>query len=366
METKIVFSVFDDTVGSRVLLEKGVTDEQAQKISIRMLMGAAATDMLKESSAVLPLHDMNEVAYSFFFGVPCKSKRSPVTMACLTYIIPEELQSKLYTKVPVFNYQSSSVAKQISGLILYEPSYELDEALKQRIYKWGDNLTNILESTEQQGSEVQTMDIVRSAATPYFFMRLVTKGQDRVIRALIVGNPIVVVCSKEMVKPFLSSLQSFQPRRELLVSLYPAEYIPPDQFDVLFATPDLVASYPNTVIVDLTTGVAKNGEKCTFCMNLLKKLQADAEAESYKHREIIDEAIRKLENEVVKILRYSGSSMISQYYALTTNPKQQFENLTPDEIDMAFTMALIRYPEYSNKIDSLYQEVTGKKRKFSI
>ncbi|MHA1400402.1 MAG: hypothetical protein ACTSQE_08640 [Candidatus Heimdallarchaeaceae archaeon] len=366
MESRIVFSVFDDTVGSKVLLAQGVTEDQSQKISIRMLMGAAATDMLKESSAVLPLHDMGEVAYSFFFGIPCKSKRSPVTMACLTYIISEDLQSQLYTKVPVFNYHSSNVAKQISGLILYEPGYELDESLRQRVFKWAENLSSIMETRQEQMAGVQTIDIVRSAAAPYFFMRLVSKDQDRVVRELMIGRPIVVVCSKEMVKPFLSSLQSFQPRRELLVSLYPAEYIPPDQFDVLFATPDLVSSYPDTVIVDLTTGVAKNGQKSQFCMNLLNKLQEDAESEQYKHREIIDEVIRKMEEEVVKILRYSGSSIISQYYALTTNPKQQFANLTDDEIDMAFTIALVRYPEYTNKIDSLYQEVTGKKRKFSI
>ncbi|MHA1416185.1 MAG: hypothetical protein ACTSRR_07980 [Candidatus Heimdallarchaeaceae archaeon] len=363
---KIVFSVFDDTVGSRVLLSQNVSEEEAQKVSVRMLMGAAATDMLKESSAVLPLHDMGDVAYSFFFGIPCKSKRSPVTMACLTFIIPEDLQAKLYTKVPVFNYHSSTVAKQISGLILYEPSYNLDESLKQRVLKWAENLNSIMEAKQEQMGGVQTVDILRSAATPYFFMRLVNKGQESVVRELMLGRPIVVVCSKEMVKPFLSSLQSFQPRRELLVSLYPAEYVPPDQFDVLFATPELLSSYPDTLIVDLTTGVAKNGQNCQFCKELLNKLQQDAEAEKYNHKEIIDDAIRKMEEEVSKILRYSGSSIISQYYALTTNPKQQFANLTDSEIDMAFTIALARYPEYTQKIDKLYQELTGKKRKFTV
>ncbi|MCK5305058.1 MAG: hypothetical protein KAJ72_07395, partial [Candidatus Heimdallarchaeota archaeon] len=121
MVHKVCFSVFDDTVGTRAVHYENLTEEEAQQVSIRMLMGAAATDFLRESSAVMPLHDVGGVAYSFFFGVPCKSKRSPITMACLTYIIPEELQSQLYTKVPVFNYNSSNVSKQISGLMLYEP-----------------------------------------------------------------------------------------------------------------------------------------------------------------------------------------------------------------------------------------------------
>ena len=366
MENKVVFSVFDDTVGTKALYADNVSEEEAQKISIRMLMGAAATDILRESSAVMPLHDIGGVAYSFFFGIPCKSKRSPITMACLTYVVPEDMQSQLYTKVPVLNYHSSNVAKQISGLILYEPGYELDESLKQRINKWAENLSTILEAKQEAMAGVQTIDIVRSAAAPYFFMRLVNKGRERVVHALLLGKPVIVVCSKEMVKPFLSSLQSFQPRRELLVSLYPATYVPPDQFDVLFATPELLVNYPDNVIVDLTTGVAKNGEENAFAKELLKKLQDDAEAGGYNHKEIIDAAIRKLEEEVVKIIRYAGTSVISQYYALTTNPKQQFAHLTDAERDMAFQIAYTRYPEYANNIDKLYQEVTGKKRKFAI
>ena len=366
MEKKVCFSIFDDTVGTRALYFENLTEEEAQKLSIRMLMGAAATDILREASAVMPLHDIGGVAYSFFFGVPCKSKRSPVTMACLTYVIPEEQQTQLYTKVPVLNYHSSTVAKQISGLMLYEPGYQLDESLKQRIAKWAENISSILETKADAMAGVQTIEIVRSAAAPYFFMRLVNKGADRVVHALLLGKPVIVICSKEMVKPFLSSLQSFQPRRELLVSLFPASYVPPDQFDVLFATPELISNYPDNVIVDLTTGVAKGGQESEFAKQLLQKLQEDAESGKYKHKEIIDSAIRRLEEEVVKIIRYSGTSVISQYYSLTTNPKQQFAHLTDAEKDMAFQIAYARYPEYASNIDKLYQEVTGKKRKFSI
>ncbi|MHA1668885.1 MAG: hypothetical protein ACTSUR_09520 [Candidatus Heimdallarchaeaceae archaeon] len=367
MSHRICFSVFDDTVGTKPLYFESLTEEEAQKISIRMLMGAAATDILREASAVMPLHDTGGVAYSFFFGIPCKSKRSPITMACLTYIIPEEMQSQLYTKVPVFNYHSSNIAKQISGLMLYEPGYQIDESLKMRVFNWAKNLTSVLETKQEEDiSGVQSIDIVRSAAAPFFFMRLVNKGQDQVVHALLIGKPVIVLCSKEMVRPFLSSLQSFQPRRELLVSLFPANYVPPDQFDVLFATPELLSNYPDNVICDLTVGVAKGGEHSDFAKKLLSRLQADAESGRGNHKEIIDSAVRKLEQEVVKIIRYSGTSIISQYYALTTNPKQQFANLEESELDMAFQIAYTRYPEYANSIDKLYQEVTGKKRKFGI
>ena len=132
MAHKLCFSVFDDTVGTKPVHFIDLSEEESQKLSIRMLMGAAATDILREASAVMPLHDIGGVAYSFFFGIPCKSKRSPITMACLTYVIPEELQSQLYTKVPVFNYHSSNIAKQLAGLILYEPGYEMDEGLRHR------------------------------------------------------------------------------------------------------------------------------------------------------------------------------------------------------------------------------------------
>ncbi len=366
MVTRICFSVFDDTVGTKPIYFDNLNEEEAQKISIRMLMGAAATDILREASAVMPLHDIGGVAYSFFFGVQCKSKRSPITMACLTFIIPEDMQSQLYTKVPVFNYHSSTVAKQITGLLLYEPGYQIDESLKGRIVNWGNNLGSILEQEQDPTAGVQTIEIVRSAASPYFFMRLINKGQDRVVHALLNGKPVIVMCSKEMVRPFLSSLQSFQPRRELLVSLTPPNYIPPDQFDVLFATPELLGNYPDNVLCDLTIGQAKGGEESEYCKQLLTKLQGSAETGGYEHRELIEHAIRKLEEEVVKIIRYSGTSIISQYYALTTNPKQQFASLEETEKDMAFQIAYTRYPEYSGSIDKLYQEVTGKKRRFEI
>lgn len=364
MVSKVCFSVFDDTVGTKAIYFDNLSEEESQKISIRMLMGAAATDILREASAVMPLHDIGGVSYSFFFGVPCKSKRSPITMACLTFIIPEELQSQLYTKVPVFNYHSSNTAKQISGLLLYEPGYQMDESLKTRIFNWATNLNSILES--KQEASTQTIEIVRSAASPYFFMRLINKGQDRVVHALLNGKPVIVMCSKEMVKPFLSSLQSFQPRRELLVSLFPPEYVSPDQFDVLFTTPELLSNYPANVICDLTIGSAKGGEESEFSKIILQKLQADAEGGEYVHKDLIDTTIRKLEEEVVKIIRYSGTSIISQYYALTTNPKQQFADLEESEVDMAFQIAYTRYPEYASSIDKLYQDITGKKRKFNI
>ncbi|MHA2357462.1 MAG: hypothetical protein ACXABK_01665 [Candidatus Heimdallarchaeaceae archaeon] len=366
MVNRICFSVFDDTVGTKPIYFDNLTEEEAQKISIRMLMGAAATDILREASAVMPLHDIGGVAYSFFFGVPCKSKRSPITMACLTYIIPEDLQSQLYTKVPVFNYHSSNIAKQISGLLLYEPGYQMDDSLQTRIFNWATNLNSILETKQESIEGVQTIEIVRSAASPFFFMRLISKGQDRAVHALLNGKPVIVMCSKEMVRPFLSSLQSFQPRRELLVSLFPSEYVPPDQFDVLFATPELISNYPDNVICDLTVGAAKGGEESEFAKHILSKLQQDAETGEHSHKTIIEDAIIKLEQEVVKIIRYSGTSIISQYYALTTNPKQQFANLEEAELDMAFQIAYTRYPEYSGSIDKLYQEVTGRKRRFGI
>lgn len=364
MEQKICFSVFDDTVGVKVLQRDNLTEEDSHKVSIRMLSGAAGTDILREASAVMPLHDTGGVAYSFFFGIPCKSKRSPITMACLTYIIQEELQSQLYTKVPVFNYHSSNIAKQLAGLILYEPGFELDDALQTRIRGWATKLTTIM--TKQETAAAQTVEIIRSETSPYFFMRMINKGQDKVVEAILIGKPVVVVCSQEMVKPLLSSLQSFQPRRELLVSLFPKEYIPPDQFDVLFATSDLVSDYPDNVICDLTAGQAKGGDDSDFSKQLIQKLQQDAEGGGKDHRNIIDTSIRGLEGEVVKIIRYSGTSIISQYYALTTNPKQQFANMGGADIDMAFKIAFTRYPEYSSSIDKLYQEVTGKKRRFNI
>ncbi len=366
MSHKVCFSIFDDTVGTKVLYYQDLTEEESQKVSIRMLMGAAATDILREASAVMPLHDLGGVSYSFFFGIPSKSKRSPITMACLTFILPEQMQSQLYTKVPVFNYHSSNTAKQVSGLILYEPGYELDENMKGRIFNWAKNLASVLETSQEGITGAQSIDIDRSAAAPYFFMRLVNKGEERVVYALLVGKPIVVVCSKEMVKPFLSSMQSFQPRRELLISLYPTNYVPPNQFDVLFATPDLLSNYPDNVIVDLTTGSAINGLESDFSKEMLEKLQTDAESGGLNYKQYIDAALRKIEEEVVKIIRYSGTSMISQYYALTTNPKQQFETLTDSEKDISFQIALLRYPEYSNSIDKLYLEVTGKKRKFEV
>ena len=366
MVHRICFSVFDDTVGTKPLHFSNLTEEESHKVSIRMLMGAAATDILREASAVMPLHDIGGVAYSFFFGVQCKSKRSPITMACLTFIIPEGLQSQLYTKVPVFNYHSSNVAKQISGLLLYEPGYQLDESLRGRINNWAKNLGSILETKQDAMADVQIIEVDRAVASPYFFMKLINKGEDGVVHALLNGKPVVVRCSREMVNSFLSSLQSFQPRRELLVSLYPPNFVPPDQFDVLFTTPELLSNYPNSVICDLTIGQAKGGESSEFSKQLIQKLQANAESGGHDHKEIIENSIRKLEDEVVKIIRYSGTSIISQYYALTTNPKQQFASLDEAEKDMAFQIAFTRYPEYSSSIDKLYQEVTGKKRKFNI
>ncbi len=96
---------------------------------------------------------------------------------------------------------------------MYEPGYELDENMKGRIFNWAKNLASVLETSQEGVTGAQSIDIDRSAAAPYFFMRLVNKGEERVVYALLVGKPIVVVCSKEMVKPFLSSMQSFQPRR---------------------------------------------------------------------------------------------------------------------------------------------------------
>ena len=48
MEQKICFSVFDDTVGVKVLQRDNLTEEDSHRVSIRMLSGAAATDLMKE------------------------------------------------------------------------------------------------------------------------------------------------------------------------------------------------------------------------------------------------------------------------------------------------------------------------------
>ncbi|MHA1166640.1 MAG: hypothetical protein ACTSP4_10155 [Candidatus Hodarchaeales archaeon] len=257
---------------------------------------------IETADAVLPFPDIGKIAYVFLFGVKRSNSggRHTDCVASLSYAIDSSGQIELYKKIPFLKKQ----AKEIAGRLISEFRFagrdqKLSSDLERLVTSYGAELE--FEALEKDLVDKKVKIRELKVGNFDFLYRTIKKGLDKVMHALIIEKPIIVVGSdKTTVSLIVGSLELLIPFRILKkVEWCPENYIDPRNADIIGIDQKSEKYYANkdVVIIRVDKGKAIGKEKSKYLSNLLKELHKIGDEQLIR---------KKIENEISSILSYTN------------------------------------------------------------
>lgn len=358
-----VFSVFDEDQGASSVLYEGLDDNAAYEVSVKVLMaaGASSADSITESSAVLPFLELGMSSYSYFFTLPCQAKRASSCIGALSFFVEQKDQAALFQKITNFNFHTSQLIHVIRTAFTYSSTSKLDDPLKDQITYWARALANQLVTVEPEAvaAAVATTQDIGEEVSPYLFMRLAGEGADKIVNAVLTGSPVVIAEDSSTAKAMMASLEAFAPR-ELKKVISPKSFIVPTEFDVLVIESQYAAGYINEPVIYPSSGKIEHGTECNFSKELLDEIQEKAEKGDTNWTPIVQNRISYINEHIEKLLLHCGGDVLSQFVRISSNPRQEFKNLSRDQMVIIFQAAYIRHRDITEDLDKLSDMLLGK------
>ncbi len=357
-----VFSVFDENQGASSVLYEGLDENAAHQVSVKVLMaaGASSADSITESSAVLPFLELGMSSYSYFFTLPCQAKRASSCIGALSFFVEQSKQTTLFQKITNFNFHTSQLIHVIRTAFTYSSDSKLDDPLRDQIIYWARALANQLVTDEEvAAAPIATTQEIGEEVSPYLFMRLAGDGAERIVNALLTGSPIVIAEDSSTSKAMMASLEAFAPR-ELKKVVSPKSFVAPTEFDILVIESQYAAGYINEPVIYPSSGKIEHGTECNFSKRLLDEIQEKAEKGKRDWKPIVQERINYINDHIDKLLLHCGGDVLSQFVRISSNPRQEFKNLSRDQMIIIFQAAYIRHRDITEDLNKLSDMLLGK------
>jgi hypothetical protein len=357
-----VFSVFDENQGASSVMYEGLDDNAAHQVSVKVLMaaGASSADSITESSAVLPFLELGMSSYSYFFTLPCQAKRATSCIGALSFFVEQSKQTTLFQKITNFNFHTSQLIHVIRTAFTYSSNAKLDDPLRDQITYWARALANqlVIPLEEEVAPSVATQEIGEEVS-PYLFMRLAGEGAERIVNAVLTGSPVVIAEDSSTAKAVMASLEAFAPR-ELKKVISPKSFVAPTEFDILVIESQYAAGYINEPIIYPSTGKIEHGTECNFSKRLLDEIQDRAEKNDRDWSSLVQGRISYIDEHIEKLLLHCGGDVLSQFVRISSNPRQEFKNLSRDQMVIIFQAAYIRHRDITEDLNKLSDMLLGK------
>ncbi len=288
----VCFSVFDHIKGPRPVFFQGVGQEMARKVALKsqMTLSMMSQKTIESADAVIPFPEEEKIAYVFLFTIEGEFVKEKNSVASLSYIVDHGQQMNFYKQVSLLRRQAEQIADGIKQGYYYDPEkYELSKSLEKTIGEWGQDLASTEMIIEEEVRKTRvTIRRADQRGSFQFFFRMVRKDADQLIRAVILGETIVIVGDEPLVDLMQSTLELFVPHRTLRRVTYTEKVVHPRFADIIGIPSTLAKHYKDEVSLDLKEGKVYRGTKCNFSKKLLKQIsKLDQEkAERFIHTRI--------------------------------------------------------------------------------
>ncbi|WP_455143524.1 hypothetical protein [Candidatus Hodarchaeum mangrovi] len=310
IDRAVLFNVFDRK-GPVPIFFEGLNEEEARFIALRsqMTLSQMSAAEVDNAEAILPFSNLGKIAFILLFQTPQADSEASNCTCFLAYIVPQEKQVFLYSKVPFLKLKADLIITELKNSFIYSGSSPLSPNLKNLIKDW--NVTEKETTTEIQIIEKKvTLSEKREGGSIEFFLSQVRKDEERAIGALFRSRPVFVTGGSEvLIDLVVHSLDFFVPHASLRKISYTESIIDPSMADIIGISKNIVKNYPNEVIIELDKKQVKNGKPCIYSKNLIKLLRKNPE----KSTEIVKKSTNKL-------LRVAG-----QLIEVFSQPEEQRE-----------------------------------------
>ncbi|MHA1972705.1 MAG: hypothetical protein ACTSW1_06925 [Candidatus Hodarchaeales archaeon] len=293
----VLFNVFEKT-GAKPIFFDGITAEEAKYIALRSQMTLSQMNAAdaKTAEAILPFSGLKKITFILLFQIHQTNPDAPHCVCFLSYILPQNQQVFLYSKVPFLKLKAESIIKDIQSEYVHG-SGSFPNSLIAKIKEWqvtDKETTAQIEIIEKK----VTLSERKEGGSIEFFMSQVKKNEDRAIGALFRNKTVFVTGSEVLVDLIVHSLDLFVPYATLRKISFTRSLVDPSVADIIGISKDLVKHYSKEVIIDVDKKQVKNGQSCAYSKKLIKEIRKDIDRAST----IIKESTDKLLNVVGELV----------------------------------------------------------------
>jgi len=294
----ILFSVFTKQRGSFPVFhtKESLTDSDAMIIAVKsqMTLSMMNNTELENAEAILPFTNLAKsmIGFIYLFQIQQNVPNDPTAVAALTYLVPQEHQAFLYSKVPFLKFTAEDLAAKIKQQYICGQTTEFPKALQEFMENW--YITEKDSKTEIQIIEKKvTLSERTDGGSIGFFLTQVKKDEDRALGALYRGNPVMVTGeSNVMIDMVVHSLDLLVPQMIFRKVSYTTDLIDPKQADIIGIDKKLIKRYPKETLVDTKKKQVKNGKSCKYSKEIIKRIKK----ESSRSENILKEAYEDVLN----------------------------------------------------------------------
>jgi hypothetical protein len=311
LQRDILFSVFTKERGAfPVYHTKDVlTESDALKIAVKSQMTLSMMQQraeLESAEAILPFTSLEEnlIGFIYLFQILQNNPMEPNCVAALTYLIPQENQAFLYSKIPFLKFTAEDFASKIKQQYIHGQTKDFPKPLQDYMKNW-----DVSEKESQTEIVIIEKKVTLSERTDGgsidFFFTQVKKHEDRALGALYRGNPLIVTGeSSVMIDMVVHSLDLFIPQMIFRKVSFSTELIDPKMADIIGIDKNLIKRYPNETIVDTKKKQVRNGKSCNFSKQVIKLIKKDPSRSENILREAYEQVLN-VANLLIDIFSYS-------------------------------------------------------------
>ena len=297
MRRDILFSVFTKQRGSFPVFHtrESLTDSDAMTIAVKSQMTLTMMNNaeLESAEAILPFTNLAEsmIGFIYLFQIQQSDSNDPTCVAALTYLVPQEHQAFLYSKVPFLKFKAEDLAAKIKQRFILGTN-EFPQELQEYMENW--YITEKYSKTEIQIIEKKvTLSERTDGGSINFFFTQVKKDEDRALGALYRGNPVLVTGeSNVMIDMVVHSLDLLVPQLIFRKVSYTTDLIDPKQADIIGIYKKLIKRYPKETLVDTEKKQVRNGKSCNYSKKVIKQIKKEPSRSEF----ILEDAYERVLN----------------------------------------------------------------------
>jgi hypothetical protein len=309
MRRDILFCVFTKERGAFPVFhtKESLTDSDAQKIAIKsqMTLSMMNSAELESAEAILPFSSLageSLIGFIYLFQIHQNDPENPLCVAALTYLVPQEHQAFLYSKVPFLKFKAEDLAAKIKQQYISGRN-QFPKELQEYLEKWF--ITEKDTQTEIQIIEKKvTLSERTDGGSVEFFLSQVKKDEDKALGALYRGNPVIVTGeSNVMIDMVVHSLDLLVPQMIFRKISFTTDLIDPKQADIIGIDKNLIKRYPKETTVDTKKKQVRNGNSCKYAKSIIKRIKKEPSRSEYILKDAYDQVLH-VSNVLIDIFSY--------------------------------------------------------------
>ncbi|NVM55420.1 MAG: hypothetical protein HWN66_17065 [Candidatus Helarchaeota archaeon] len=287
--------------------------------------------IVPKSLAIIPFPSQQLNGLIKTLEIQDKARRGGIIDSSIAVLFNESNALLFYQNINHFETLFNEAATKIINLV--ELSDTTKQELEDELNKFYKKIIGVVATSLQKKEEPK--EIQKSLL---LLFNLVRKDLDKVVNAVLMGDPIVVTGDKGLVELIINTLTIFCPDRTPKLVYWTEEFT---SGDIIGGPSYLSTVFQTNLILDLTKGKVSGGRSNIFCKKLLKQAR---QLDSSQAELVIKHKLKKVHASTQELL-----NMITQHRVSPQAIEDFVTDLTEDEFGCIENYMNLKHPELSEK-----------------